>query len=313
MLKFTRQSNNDIYWGEVNKGKMEEHLKTIDEKGFFFFKEKLYSEDRSFYNFIFDEMRADWRFCLPVKKDWKALDIGAGLGANTFVLAKEVSEVVSMERSSLRAKFLDLRKKETKQENIKIITADALDLPFRNDNFDLIAANGLFEWLGVTERFRFPKKAQEHFLKEVMRILKPGGYLYIGVENRFAASYLLGGVDHSGLRYTSWMPRFMANFYTKLRTGKKYQTYTYSKHGYEKILKQTGFRNIKFYLPLPGYNSPKHIIVYEHLEGLKFVVAHILGGLGLKRKILKKIIRFPFVARFWRSMFFSFDMFAQKL
>ena len=81
----------------------------------------------------------------------------------------------------------------------------------------------------------------------------------------------------------------------------------------EKILKQTGFRNIKFYLPLPGYNSPKHIIVYEHLEGLKFVVAHILGGLGLKRKILKKIIRFPFVARFWRSMFFSFDMFAQKL
>ena len=109
------------------------------------------------------------------------------------------------------------------------------------------------------------------------------------------------------------MPRFAANIYTKLRTGKKYQTYTYSKYGYEKILKRAGFKNLEFYLPLPGYNIPRHVVSYSHLDGLKFIVTDILGGLSLRRKILKKIIRFPIIVRLWRAMFFSFDMFAQKL
>ena len=313
MLKFTRQLNNDIYWGEVAKGEMERHLDQIEKNGFSFFKEKLHLEDRNFYDFIFDEIRADWRFCLAVKKDWKVLDIGAGLGANTFVLAKEVAEVYALEQVALRLKFLDFRKKHKGADNVKIISGDALNLPFKDGSFDLIIANGLFEWLGVTDKFKSPKKAQEHFLQEAMRILKKGGYLYIGIENRFAASYLLGGVDHSGLRYTSWMPRFVADIYTKLRTGKKYQTYTYSKFGYEKILKRAGFKNLEFYLPLPGYNIPRHVVSYSHLDGLKFIVTDILGGLSLRRKILKKIIRFPIIVRLWRAMFFSFDMFAQKL
>ena len=300
------------YWGEVDEGKMIKHLELIKEKGFSYFKKKLLVEDKGFYDFIFDETRADWRFCLPFKKNWKVLDAGAGLGANTFVLAKEADKVYSIEKSFLRAKFLNLRKKEENQSNIDVIVADSLQLPFESETFDLVIANGLFEWLGVTERFKSPKKAQEHFLKEAIRVLKQGGYLYIGIENRFAASYLLGGLDHSGLRYTSWMPRFMANLYAKIRTGKKYRTYTYSRSGYGKILKKAGFKNIEFYLPLPGYNAPRHIISYNHFEGLKFIVANIMGGLNFRKKILKKIIRFPFVARVWRIMFFSFDIFAQK-
>ncbi len=309
MQVFTK---NDVYWGEVNEDKMKEHLELIKKKGFFNFKKKLLAEDRGFYDFIFDETRADWRFCLPVKKDWRVLDAGAGLGANTFVLAREVVEVCAMERADLRLKFLSLRKEYESADNVKIISGDALSLPFKNESFDLVVANGLFEWLGVTNRFESPKEAQEHFLKETMRVLKKGGYLYIGIENRFAMSYLLGGLDHSGLRYTSWMPRFMANLYTKIRTGKKYQTYTYSKPGYEKILKKAGFKNLEFYLPLPGYNIPRHIISYNHLDGLKFIVTNILGGISLRKKILKKIIHFPFMAQIWRIMFFSFDIFAQK-
>ena len=292
---------------------MEEHLKLIEDKGFSYFKNKLLAEDRNFYDFIFDETRADWRFCLPIKKYWKVLDIGAGLGGNTFVLSKEVAEVYAMERADLRLKFLSLRKEYESANNVKIISGDALSLPFKNESFDLIVANGLFEWLGVTNRFESPEKTQEHFLKEAMRVLKKSGYLYIGIENRFAISYLLEGVDHSGLRYTSWMPRFAANIYTKLRTGKKYQTYTYSKYGYGKILERAGFKNIEFYLPLPGYNVPRHIVSYSHLDGLKFVIGNILGGLSLRKKILKKLIYLPFIARLWRVVFFSFDIFAQKL
>lgn len=305
-------TDKEQYWGEVDENKMRKYLELIEEKGFSYFKKNLLAEDRNFYNFIFDETRADWRFCLPTEKNWKALDAGAGLGANAFVLAKEIKHVFAMERSFLRAKFLNLRKNEENQSNIDVIVADSLNLPFEDESFDLIAANGLFEWLGMTDKFKLPKDAQGHFLKEAARVLKKNGYLYIGIENRFAASYLLGGLDHSGLRYTSWMPRFMANLYAKIRTSKKYQTYTYSKFGYEKILKQAGFKNIEFYLPFPGYNIPKYIVSYNHLDGLKFLVAKVLGGLNFRKKILKKIIYFPFLARLWRIMFFSFDIFAQK-
>lgn len=300
------------YWGEVSKEKMEEYIGAIDASGFSLFKEKLFSEDRGFYDFIFDEVRADWRLCLPIEKDWKVLDIGAGLGANTFTLAKEAGKVVAMERADLRRKFLELRKKFERAENIEIVSGDALELPFEDETFDLVAVNGVFEWVGVTEKFGTPKKAQEFFLKEILRILKKGGYVYIGIENRLAANFFFGGVDHSGFRLTSWMPRFLANLYMKLRTGKKYQTYTYSKYGYEKILNKAGFNDLDFYLVLPGYNFPKHIIPYENLNGLKFVASRIMGRDNLRRRILKIAIKFPFTARLWRFLFFSFAIFGRK-
>lgn len=301
-----------FYWGEIEKERMEEYLALIEKEGFPVFKEKLYFEDKNFFDFIFSETRADWRFCLPVQKNWRVLDAGAGLGANAFVLAKETARVFALEKSSLRSKFLNLRKEEEKQDNLEILAGDALNLPFSNDSFDLVIANGLFEWLGISDEFNSPKEAQKHFLKEVFRVLKKGGHLYIGIENRLAAVYLMGGRDHSGLRLTSWMPRFLANFYSKLKTKKEYCTYTYTKSGYAKLLKKTGFENIEFFLPLPGYNIPKYIIPYYNLKGLRFLVGYILGGASLRRKILKKIINFPLIAGLWRFSFFSFAIFAKK-
>ncbi len=303
----------DFYWGEVAEEKMKTYLDLIEKEGFLAFKKKAYQDDRGFYDFIFSNVRADWRFCLPLNKDSKALDIGSGLGANTFVLAQEVGEVYSVERSLLRKKFLEIRKEKEGYKNVKIMSADALDLPFENESFDLIIANGLFEWLGVTDKFKSPYDAQKHFLKEAKRVLKPGGHLYIGIENRIAAIYFLGsGRDHSGLKRTSLMPRFFANFYTKLRTGNPYRTYTYSKYGYDKILKKENFEDINFYLVAPGYNFPKYIIPYNNLSGLKFLMRQVWGDQSFRKKLLKKIILFPFVARLWRLTFFSFAITCQK-
>ncbi len=303
----------DHYWGEIQKDEMEKLLGLIEAEGFSVFKQKLFAENHGLYDFIFDEVRSDWRFCLPVAKDWRVLDLGAGLGANAFSLAKETMEVVAVERSFLRARFLEMRKNAEDQNNLSIIAADALSLPFDGASFDLVIANGLFEWLGVTDKFASPPEAQAHFLKEVLRILKPGGFLYVGIENRFAATYLFKGVDHSGLKYTSWLPRFLANAYTRWRTGQNYRTYTYSRAGYEKMFRQAGFNNIQTYLLLPGYNVPRYIIEHDDLAGLKFMTRQVFGGMSFKKRILKKIIGLPLVARLWRWLFFSFGVFGQKI
>ena len=89
-----------------------------------------------------------------------------------------------------------------------------------------------------------PREAQLIFLREVKRVLANNGCLYVGIENRFGLPFFLGEKDHSGLPYTSILPRKLANFVVKkfghaggvygdkserIKEQKGYYTYTYSK------------------------------------------------------------------------------------
>ena len=44
-------------------------------------------------------------------------------------------------------------------------------------------------------------------ISEMRRVLKPGGSIYVGIENRYAYGYFMGAQDHNRLRYTSILPR----------------------------------------------------------------------------------------------------------
>ena len=76
------------YWGEINQEEMNEILEKFKENpdNLEFIKEKY---DVA-YRFSCDPSRADWRFYLPVDKNWKVLDAGCGMGGMTFPLAKIV-------------------------------------------------------------------------------------------------------------------------------------------------------------------------------------------------------------------------------
>ncbi|MBP7992036.1 MAG: methyltransferase domain-containing protein, partial [Candidatus Magasanikbacteria bacterium] len=247
------------YWGEVEESEMVGWLEAIKSKNYPDFKEAFYKGNAEFFNFTYEKTRADWVTCVSVLKDWRVLDIGAGMGNMAFVLSELAGEVYTLDKSWLRARFVHERIKKEGKENIWVAVGDALALPFPDNTFDMVSGNGLFEWLGVTDKFANPTDAQLHFLKEVKRVLKPGGYVYVGIENRVGAPLFFGGIDHSGLQYTSLMPRKMADWYTKRKTGKAYQMYTYTRAGYEKHFKSAGLVDIEFFLPLPGYNLPKYV------------------------------------------------------
>lgn len=181
---------------------------------------------------------------------------------------------------------------------------NALELPFPDNYFDLVVCNGVLEWIGMMNSNIPPREAQLSFLREVKRVLSKTGCLYVGIENRFGLPFLLGGKDHSGLPYTSLLPRRVANFAVKkfgyaggiygdkskrIKEQKGYYTYTYSIWGYRKLFGQAGFR-FKSYWAFTSYNEPYFSGRLEDKIGLKAFVQYY-GSIVKRFKTLISIIQ----------------------
>lgn len=297
----------DKYWGNGSSEYLESALDVLDRQGWAEFKSKYFGK----FDFAFDESRADWRFNIPVSKDFTILDTGAGMGRISIPLARVVKKVVAFDSSFLRMKFLKKRAEKEGLNNIDVMVADFFNLPFKNESFDLVIMNGVLEWVSASEKFKNPRKAQIECLKICKQLLRPGGYLYIGIENRFAFAYMKG-LDHNGLRFTSYMPRFIADIYSRMRGYGYYNTYTYCKNGYDKLLSDGGFDKRKFYLVYPGYNLPHIVIPYESLNILRYVICKMLPANNFKRKLSQKAALSNALLRLYRWGFFSFNIIARK-
>ena len=97
----------------------------------------------------------------------------------------------------------------------------------------------------------------------------------------------------------------------KLRKGHRYDTYTYTKSGYEKIIREAGLNNIEFYLPYPGYNLPRMMIPYNNLNVLLYAIRS-LTPVGLKRKAAWLLSHSQSMLCLYRYFFFSFGIVVQK-
>jgi|APSaa5957512535_1039671.scaffolds.fasta_scaffold00494_26 ubiquinone/menaquinone biosynthesis C-methylase UbiE len=297
----------DVYWGKLSKGEMEESLDVIDKKGWGAFDSKYGGK----FDFTYEEDRADWHFNLNIDKNSKVLDIGAGMGRSTIPLARVAGEVFAFDMSIHRMRFLKRRIKQESLNNVTIFVGDIFDLPLPDGSFDVIAMNGILEWVGKTKRYENPKTAQIEALKICKKLLKKNGQLYVGIENRFALAYLKG-VDHSGLRFTSYMPKPLANVYMKLRKKERYDTYIYTKRGLEKLFVEAGFNDIETYLPYPGYNLPRILIPYDNIFALRHVISKIMSTNTFSKKFIKIFSYSNILLKIYRHFFFSFNVIAKN-
>lgn len=295
------------YWGKIPEAELKKALDIIDTEGWDVFTNKF--KDR--LDFTMEENRADWRFFFPLDHNSVVLDAGAGLGRISIPLARVVKKVVACDTSVTRMRFLKKLAQSKGLTNIEVTVADIFDLSFEKESFDLIVMNGLLEWVGRTDLYIDPRQAQIACLKICKSLLKKGGFLYVGIENRFALAYLRG-IDHSGLRFTSYLPRWVADKYARFRIGRKYDTYTYNICGYRKLFKEAGFNNPDFRLVYPGYNQPRIIIPYDNLNLLKYTILSMMPGNTLVRKIAKMAAHSTFLVWVYRNFFFSFSIFLQK-
>ena len=123
-----------------------------------------------------DKLEKELVFSLiEIKHGDAVLDAGCGTGNYTIELAKRGADVIGIDSSE---EMLNFARQKVKEERFTadFQVADALNLPFPDESFDLILSNGLLCFLTQ------PEKA----LIEMRRVLKPGGRLIIGVLNRWS-------------------------------------------------------------------------------------------------------------------------------
>jgi len=155
----------------------------------------------------------------------------------------------------------------------------------------------------MTNTNQDPRKTQIKFLKEIKRVLSDKGCLYVGIENRFGLQFFRGAKDHSGLKYTSLMPRSFANFFVKRfgpsggiygdnikkqKEKRGYYTYTYGIWGYTSLFREVGF-NFKTYWVIPAYNQPILSGRIDDVKGLKSSI-YFLRTTNLRFKTLLSLI-----------------------
>lgn len=228
----------------------------------------------------------------------QALDLGCGLGQVAFSLSPKCKNVIAADISRDAMKIVAVVTKDRKVRAIDCVLLDSRHLPFKNNSFDLIVSSGLLEWTPINDvSSKSPDKVQLDVLREVRRALKRLGVFWLGIENRYACEYFLGVTDHhSGLRFVTFMPRFIANYYSKLVKKQPYKTYLYNYWELRKILLSAGLCIGKFLVGFPGYSNPKQVAdLFNHSEIARVGMLHALElsrspTLSLARAALIKAI-----------------------
>jgi SAM-dependent methyltransferase len=200
------------------------------------------------------EGRADLARLLPGAHGI-AVDVGAGLGTHTIALARSARHVYALDRSLRRASLTAARARAEGLPNVTVAHADASRIPLASETCDLALLIGVLEWTGLGARD--PGAAQRLVLSEIKRVLKPGGQLLIGIENRFGAQYFVGTrEEHTNLRFGSLLPRRLANAYSRALRHCPMTNHTYSRAALLELVRGAGLQ-ARLGFALPSYSEPQ--------------------------------------------------------
>jgi len=116
-----------------------------------------------------------YEYAKELVKDMIVLDVACGEGYGSSILAETAKKVIGVDISK---EAINQANRKYRKENLSFEVMDVENLTFSNDYFDAVVS---FETIEHLER---PYK----FLKEVKRVLKPGGMFIVSTPNRDLAS-----------------------------------------------------------------------------------------------------------------------------
>jgi SAM-dependent methyltransferase len=264
---------------------------------------------RKAVDMILNLERANWSFLVRLPRNSRVLDVGAGMGTTTHSLSRYYRDVVALEPVAERVEFMRHRFLQEHLENVSVVRGSIWCLPFGPETFDLIAMNGVLEWVAES-RGGDPGQVQTEALERIYRLLRPGGYAYIGIENRMSPLYFAGARDpHCGLPYVTVLPRPLAQWYARRRGQNGYRNYLYSSRGYRRLLRKAGFRAVEIYLASPSYNHPRVFVPLKR-RITSFYLRHLGGDPG--SRLLGAVRRFLRLSGLLDTFEYSFAIIARK-
>lgn len=171
------------------------------------------------------------------------LEIGSGCGALTGLFCRKVDHVVAIELSKQRSMINATRNEQ--YDNLTIMLGNFEDIKIE-EKFDYVTLIGVFEYsisyISSDDPFM-------DMLKKIKGFLKPGGKLFLAIENKYGLKYFAGATeDHTGRCFDG-----LQNYATVDRVR------TFSHKTLEKMLVAAGFFQNEFYYPMPDYKLPSEI------------------------------------------------------
>ncbi|HEY3827964.1 MAG TPA: class I SAM-dependent methyltransferase [Solirubrobacteraceae bacterium] len=230
------------------------------------------------------EGRADLARLLLTGERAIALDIGCGFGTFATAVARSAAHVFATDRSPVRVALTAARARAEQLTNVTAFETNGIGLPLGDGICDLVTIIGVLEWVGVGTGDA--EAAQRSMLAEAQRVLKPGGVLLLGIENRYAAHYFLGArEDHTDLRFSSVVPRRVADIYSRGVRRRPFETPTHSRGALKGLLREAGLTP-RVAAVLPSYQQAR--FAFDEADaraGLDFYVRHAFHATSAPRRI----------------------------
>ena len=194
--------------------------------------------------------------------DLTLLDIGTSTGIMDNFLANHFLKVTGIDIDEEAVEFAN---RSFKKNNLVFRTADAMNLAFADSSFDVVICTQIYEHVPDAQTL----------IKEIFRVLKPGGICYFAAGNRLSIME-----PHYRLPFLSILPRSLAHIYMKI-TGK-------GSYYHEKHLTLAGLKNLVHSFTV--YDYTRKIID----DPLLFKAEYMLKPGSRKHKLAKFIVHYAY-------------------
>jgi len=177
------------------------------------------------------------------------LELGCGCGAITRYLGESGLKVDAVEGSHARALIAKDRCQDLQSVNVINANFNHLDVPARA--YDAVFLIGVLEYASrFSKNMENDYQAAASILRRVKAALRPGGLVFVAIENRLGLKYLMGATeDHYGL------PFIGIHDYPQEQGIK-----TYDWIQWHTLIQDAGYEEARCFLPFPDYKVPSVVI-----------------------------------------------------
>lgn len=186
------------------------------------------------------------------------LDLGCGYGGLSLYAAERGATVTSIDSSDHKIATLTARLSDEDaltRRRVRALSGSATDLPLDSASVDQAFTLGVIEWVPLVTPGADPQSIQLEALREIARVVKPGGTYILGTKNRWFPVYTLREAQVRK-RLINALPRPLARSVSRAVYHRDYRTYIHSESGWRDMLLEAGFHSVETFLPVYFYQFP---------------------------------------------------------